>query len=470
MDRNDEVDTALGRLSVRQATTLAQTVEIQRSLGREILPTNIVLDGVRPPLRSGQAMRGPTVCRLICTGFEEFLTERTDEPRVAGLIPRKSIGPWWAAVWHVAKNEIAALTVRLRGLLATDATASLDAFAQEVQQAAAGWTAVIVARLDKPKPDPELEKHLRGPVADDVRAIARILPIAQPIATAINAMTILLERLRLMDGERIVDLPPEGVTLLKQYYIALSESHGTDARYLALAVTNRLVQPCQIFRLARALSWKPIDTLVAHTEFGCVGQRLVGDLHHLSQAIVGLVSPRHALPPPEEFSRQISRYMEEAESLLSEIGFRRDSPWGEAILRTRSDLAKALDRALMERFARWILAVMPHSSRDGGAPPAPDAGANVETALQSARFMQLLAQRGQRHGFALAARDALATVGTELELGADRVLKQLRQDPYGSSTLRSQLEATAKLFDIVFEEGRGQLLLRQIGNALRASA
>jgi hypothetical protein len=470
MDKKDQLHTALGRLSVRQTVTLAQTVEIQRSLGQEILPTNVVLDGVRPLLRDGQALRGPTVCRLICTGFEEFLTDRSDEPRVAGLIPRKSIGPWWAAVWHVAKNEIAALTVRLRSLLAKDATASLDAFAQEVQQAAAGWTAAIVAGLDKPKPDPELKKHLRGAVADDVRTIARILPIAQPIATSINALTILLERLHSMDGERIVDLRPEGVTLLKQYYIALSESHGTDARYLALAVANRLVQPCQILRLARALSWKPTDTLVTHTEFGCVGGRLVGDLHHLSQAIVSLVSPRHALPPPEELSRQISRYMEEAESLLNEIGFRRDSPWGEAILRTRSDLATALDRALMERFARCILAVMPHASRDSDTPTAPDASADVETALQSARFMQLLAQRGQRHGFGLAARDALAALGTELELEADRVLKQLRQDPRGSGTLRGQLEATARLFDVVFEEGRGPLLLRQIGNALRASA
>jgi hypothetical protein len=459
MEKKDQLHTALGRLSVRQAAKLAHAVELQRTLGRETLPTELVLDGVRPLLRDARAKRAPTICRLICNGLEEFLTDRSDEPRVAGLVPRKSIGPWWAALWHVAKDEIAALTVRLRSLLATEPASPLDAFTHDVQRAAAGWAATIVAELDKPKPDPNLKKHLRGALADDARAIAGILPLAQPIATAVKALTILLERLRLMDGERIVDLAPEGVTFLKQYYVALSESHGTDARYLALAVTNRLVQPCQILRLARALSWKPTDTLVAYTEFSCVGGRLIGDLQHMSRAIVTLVSHRNALPAAEELSRQLSRYMEDAESLLNEIGFRRDSPWGEAILRTRADLAVALDRALLQGFAESILATVPD---DGEA--APDAGANVETAIQSARFIQLLAQRGQRHGF------ALAVLGTELELKINHALRKLHQDPRGAGSLSQQLEAAAKLFDVVFEEGRGALLLRQIGNARRASA
>jgi hypothetical protein len=273
-----------------------------------------------------------------------------------------------------------------------------------------------------------------------------------------------------MDGERIVDLAPEAVTLLKQYYVALSASHGTDARYLALAVTNRLVQPCQILRLARALSWKPTDSLVANTEFGCVGGRLIGDLQHMSRAVMVLVSHRNALPPSEELSRRISRYMGEAESLLNEIGFRRDSPWGEAILRTRADLATALDRTLLQRFAQNVLAVTPDAHRDGDPKAAADAAANVEIALQSARFMQLLAQRGQRHGFALAASDTLHALGTELELRTNSALKRLQQHPRGAGTLPQQLEALATLFDVVFEDGRGRLLLRQIGNARRASA
>ena len=461
MDKNEKLHEALGRLSAREAAALAQAVELQRSLGAETLPTNAILDSVRPHLRDARPKRPPTVFRLICNGFDEFLTDRRDEPRIAGLIPRKSIGPWRAALWHVAKDEIAALTIKLRSALAKDPRAPFDALEREIQQAAARWAALVVADLNKPKPDPMLKKHLRGALADDARAIARILPVAQPIAAALRALTVLLERFHLMDGERILDLAPDGVTLLQQHYLALSNSHGADAFYLALAVTNRLARPYQILRLARALSWKPTETLIANTEFAYVGGRLIGDLQRMSREIVAMVIHRHRLPPPDELGRSISRYMEEAEALLNEIGFRRDSVWGEAILQTRNDLAAVLHEKLLQRFGQSILAIMPLDARDGAMPDNDAAGGNLETALQSARLIQLLAQRGHRHGFAQAARDTLSSLGIELERRANSALRELKRDP-DAAGLRPQLAAAAKLFDVVFEEGRGELLLRQM--------
>lgn len=469
MDKSEKLHEVLGRLSAREAARLAQVIELQRSLGQETLPTNTILDGVRPRLRDARPRRHPTVFRLICNAFDEFLTDRRDEPRIAGLIPRKSIAPWRAALWHVAKDEIALLTAKLRSSLAKDPRASFDALEREVQQAAARWAAVVVAELNKPKPDPVLKKHLRGALVDDARAIARILPVAQRISAAMLALTVLLERFHLMDGERILDFAPDGVTLIKQHYLALSTSHGADAIYLALAVTNRLARPYQILRLARALSWKPTDTLIANTEFSYVGGRLIGDLQRMSQEIVALISHRHKLPPPEELRSKISRYMEEAECLLNEIGFRRDSVWGEAILQTRAHLAAVLHDKLLQRFAQSILEIMPVGRRDGAVPRAADASSNLETALQSARLLQLLAQRGHRHGFAQGARNTLTTLGIELERRTNNALQELRREP-DTVGLRPQLAAAAKLFDVVFEEGRGQLLLRQMSLALRASA
>jgi hypothetical protein len=469
MDKNEKLHEALGRLSAQEAATLAQAVELQRSLGTETLPTNAILDVVRPRLRDARPRRHPTVFRLICNAFDEFLTDRRDEPRIAGLIPRKSVGPWRAVLWHIAKDEIAALTIKLRSTLAKDPRAPLDALEREIQQSAARWAALVVADLNKPKPDPVLKKQLRGALADDARAIARILPVAQPIAAAMRALTVLLERFHLMDGDRILDLAPDGVTLLKQHYLALSNSHGADAFYLALAVTNRLARPYQILRLARALSWKPTETLVANTEFSYVGGRLIGDLQRLSREIVAMVSHRHRLPPAEDLGRNIGHYMEEAEALLNEIGFRRDSAWGEAILQTRNDLAAVLHEKLLQRFGQNILAMMPLAPRDGFVPDSAEARGNLEAALQSARLIQLLAQRGHRHGFAQAARETLNGLRIELERRANSVLGELKRDP-DAVALRPQLEAVEKLFDVVFEEGRGALLLRQMSLALRASA
>lgn len=164
MDKNEKLHEVLGRLSAREAAAVARAVELQRSLGAETLPTNAILDGVRPRLRDARPRRHPTVFRLICNGFDEFLTDRRDEPRVAGLIPRRSIGPWRAALWHVAKDEIAVLTAKLRNALATNPRAPLDGLEREIQQAAARWALLVVADLNKLKPDPVLKSTCAVPL------------------------------------------------------------------------------------------------------------------------------------------------------------------------------------------------------------------------------------------------------------------------------------------------------------------
>jgi hypothetical protein len=464
VDRNEQLRQALNRLSARQAAALAQTVELQRSLGKAVVPTEAILDGVRPFLRDTRPQRHPTLCRLVCNGFEPFLTDREDEPRIEGLIPRAAIEPWWAAVRHVARDDIAALEDKLIALLAAEPSAALDGLEQDAQRSAARWSAAIVSELKRPRPAPDLIKCLPGAFVRDARVIARILPMSHAIAASLKALTRMLARLDAVDGDRIRELAPDAVTLLKQHYLALSEDHGTDARYLALAVTNRLVQPCQILRLGRALSWKPTDSLVAGTEFAWVGGRIVGDLQRLSRVIVSGVARREAVPAAA-LSRQILRYMNESEALLGEIGFRRDSAWGEAILQTRAELADALQRNLLPALVQRVLAAMP-PSRSGAAP----ARETLAEAVDAAGLLQLLARRGQRHGFAQAAREALNAACVEAEARTDSALRRLCRDPIIGESVRPQIEGAAMVFDILFEEGRGQLLLRQLANALRASA
>jgi hypothetical protein len=50
------------------------------------------------------------------------------------------------------------------------------------------------------------------------------------------------------------------------------------------------------------------------------------------------------------------------------------------------------------------------------------------------------------------------------------VIRRVYRDPASAEALRPQIEAAAKVFEILFEEGRGALLLRQLANGARASA
>lgn len=449
MNKTEQLRKTLGRLSDKQATALAHAVEMQRTLGQEIVPTELVLDGIRSRLRDARPRRVPTLCRLVCAGFEDFLTDRQDEPRIEGLIPRKVIKPWWSAVRHVAGDEVAAFDVKLKNLLAADPPPKLDTFRQQAQQAAAGWTAAIVSELAKPNPDPELRKHLSGYLVDDARTIAKILPIAPSLASSMVALTRLLGRLGLMNGARITDLPPPGIKLLKQHYVALTESRGADARFLAFAVMNRLEKRCQILRLGRALSWKPNDTMVANTEFSAVGSRVIGDLQHLTRQIVVQTAPNSPEPEAEALARDIVNYMEEAEALLSEFGFRRGSAWGDAILKTRADLAQALSRKFLQRFANKILDLVPPSD-DGRVDP---------DATPSSRTID----------GAQAVRETVTAFGTEVDTRVSALLRILQSDPTAhADAIRAQITAVAEPCNLIFDDGRGHVLLRRLGNVLRA--
>ncbi len=470
MDKNAQLRTALGCLNAKQAVALANAVEIQRAMGTETLPAGPILDALRARLREERPARIPDLRRLVVNALEEFLTDRSDEPRVDGLIPRATILPWWDAVRLLVPTEVDAMAVRLKDAIAKDPVAGAAGLQADAYQEAAKWAALVAAELAKPKSDLPVKKLLRGLLADDAKIIAEILSIAKPLTTAIRAMNRVLTHMRLIEERRILDLAPDAITSLKQNYLALSEAHGMSARYLALGVLNRLTQPNQILRLGRALSWKSNDTLVSGTEFGCVGARLIADLQRASQEISAQVSLRGPLPPVDELSQRLSRYFDECEGLLAEMGLRRDSPWGEAILKSRATAADAINRGILDRYTQVALAIMPQL-KDGEADVSatPPRG-SIPDAMAIGHFLQLLTQRGQRHGFAQAAREAIDALGTEIETRTADLIGEVRETPVHAATIEAQIDAGAKLCELLFDDGRGQLMRRRLANAMRATA
>ena len=132
-------------------------------------------------LRVTRPPRVPTLHRLICAGLEDFLSDRSDDPRLEGLVPRSSLTPWWQAAKLLAGSEIEALEARLREQLAAPAP-NLETLQQEAQEAAARWSAAIIAELAKPKPPLALRKLVPELIARDVDMIAHMLNVARPLA------------------------------------------------------------------------------------------------------------------------------------------------------------------------------------------------------------------------------------------------------------------------------------------------
>jgi hypothetical protein len=480
MDKNARLADALGNLPRKEALALAHAVEMQRLRGKETLPTDIVLAALRPHLQEARAPRVPTLRRLVCAIFDPFLTDREDEPRLLGRIARRAITPWWRAVGRIAGAELLALEQRLAALYETGPPVGLNDFALEAQEAASGWTQSLAAELSKPRADPAVRQLFpRAGLVADVKAMATILAMAGPLGNGFAAIERTLDTGSRLDGRFILDLGPDAVTLAKQHYGAISESHGMDAVLLAIGLLNRLRHPWHILRLGRAMSWKNNDAMLHDTEFGAVGERLVLGLKHLADDIVALAEQRAAPIDPIRFGAAVLAYMDEAEGLLGEFGFRRDSAWGETILQTRVALSNALDRDFLGRLAEQLVLakIVPVERRSGGtraiaANPdlgvLPDAAA-IADAVAAVRLIVLMAQRGTRHGLGQAAREAAEPLGEEITKRSGVLLEALQAAP-DHPAITAQLIAAGQVLDTMFEDGRGDTLMRRMRLASQASA
>jgi hypothetical protein len=470
MDKAQQLSAALGRLGEREALALARAVELARVRRKEDLPTDMVLAALRPRLQAAKAPRIANLRRLIVGLFVPFLSDREHDPRVPGIMARASIMPWWRALERIAGPEIIMLEDRLAVLVTTDQLGAIDDLAHEAREQAAGWTKYLGTELAKPKVDAGLRKLFprAGPVAD-VGVIAKILAMAEPLGAAFAGIDRTLGTR--LDGQRILEFTPEAVTAAKHHYLALSEAHGMDACYLALGLLNRLRQPSHILRLGRALSWKPNDTLLKDTEFGVIGERLILDLQRAAADIVALIGGRGLVPDIARLAATISDYMDEAEALVGEFGFRRDSPWGEAILQTRVALSDAIGRDLSLRIGQQsvlakILPVQRRSSSSGRglsaepelAVPTPEA---IGEATEAARFLLLMAQRGTRHGIGQTAREAIEELGSEIESRAATLIDVARE-AHGDPAVEAQMAAAVAILGMLFDDGRANILSRRL--------
>jgi hypothetical protein len=473
----------LNALPTSEAVMLARKLETQRALGQESLPAETVLAILRPQLRRVRPQRVPTLCRLACSGFEDFLVDRVDDPRLPGLIPRSAIAPWWQALERMAPQEVKNFAAEFARLVAASDWPGLERLGERLRSSARGWTDAVIAGFESRKlADAATRKALSDiGLQTDFAEIARILAIAEPLRQALDAVIAVAGRAGQGQGRRMLDFSPDAVTAAKQQYLRFAEMAGFDSRYFALGLMNRLERPWYVLRLGRALSWKPTDALLQDTELGIVGQRLIRDIEALVHELEGLMpSRRGRSPQAADYGRLhqiMSRYIETSEGMLSEFGFRRDSDWGEQILETRGALSRALDQDRLTLVAEAPLALLPQrrgvSARglasddpDLDTMPTPEA---LEQAVRAAKLLVLLMQKGGRHGLSSPARVIIEELGTEIDNRAAKLYDELAQRPT-HEVAASQLAAIIKVAEVLFEDDRATVMTRRLVNMQRSGA
>ena len=181
---------------------------------------------------------------------------------------------------------------------------------------------------------------------------------------------------------------------------------------------------------------------------------------------------RGALPSANALGTVLVQYLDESEGVLAEIGVRRDSPWGAAILQTRTDVADAFDEDFLDRYAEVVLALLPQGERPLRGPNLAEAPNrdSVVAASDAAAFLKLLTQRGQRHGFAKTAIETIDALGKEIEDRIEDLCEAARATPANAAIIEAQARAAAELCDELFTDGRSTQLMRRVTAALRASA
>lgn len=477
--KRDQLTALLKAIPPDKAVALARAVETMRQGDPGSFPADAVLDALAPALAAARRERYK-LQPMVLAAIDPFLTEDDATARAPGLLARSVVVPWWEAIRLVAAASFVALQGELDRLALLDDETPLAEFAVRVRGAAASATAQLIEQMKSSKAAPAIKTFAKNPEhLADVEQIGEILTAGEPLRTSIAAVMDLARRDEKMAGSVILDLSPAIVTETKRCYDTLSEGSGVETRLFALAILNRLDKPWHIFRLARALSWKRDATLVSNTELAVIGQRLLHDLDTTASA-VNAANPKGRMSSHlADFDRLrvlVGRYIECAEGLLGEIDLRRDSEWGEAMLRSRGKMRDALEEDRLETAANAILAILPerpadNKQRPGSAKAETPAAVSEATVAHAATAIQLLtfvSQRAGRQGFGSGARKVLDELSQDIHKRGEDLIADLRAEP-ADATLRTLLPPAIWLVETLFQDERGKTLLRRLNNELGAA-
>lgn len=250
---------------------------------------------------------------------------------------------------------------------------------------------------------------------------------------------------------------------LRAAYEALCEQAPEAAPLMLVVAMKRLARPAQILRAVKLIARQSNEAMVADTDCGMVGDRLLDEAE--------AVTPRLAPPKGRRFDadaalRALDAFAGVVAGMTEEFDLDRNGPWGKRLFALRSESALVLED-LCRRAVAAVEEVTPRRTdprTKHGAPnidrrPGEDA---VREAIDYVRFLKRSAINDERAAFASARAQALAQVVERIHAHADMLVGFAREGAAKAPGrwLKAHVNATARLVEAV-DGGDAAAILRR---------
>ncbi|HEY1961918.1 MAG TPA: hypothetical protein VGG69_05840 [Rhizomicrobium sp.] len=449
----------LGSLPVSIATRVARAVEVDKLNNGRVLPHELILESLRPTLRTSadHATRTPTPLRVFCRPFEDLLTNEARTQKQKGRILRSSITP----VWNWLAQEL--IPDVLNAYAISVKTAILGYRADEMRDRTAEfWKAAAAAIRTKLATDAGCKAArvaLNGDAAvEDAREIALMLSAAPDICE-------LQDRL----PQQIPSLTEDAIHAFRSVYDRLAETAPDAAPYLPLVVMNRLEKPWEALRLPLSISGKTQETMIANTDMGLVGEILFAAIETHCSAI--------RAAKPQQFNADallasVARFTTLSSGVVKEVELRRDGVWGQRLIKDRAAVAEVMD-GFMERAPKEVLTALPMQNMGSNGPKTPDFShpADAEKCDRAISYARLLAgcrPFASAASFAASLKRADDEIGMTLRSYNEEVVRELHGASDEKRLNAEQFAAVAtELTALLFSAEEGEFLRRR-GRAIIA--
>ncbi|HEY8950126.1 MAG TPA: hypothetical protein VIM56_14675 [Rhizomicrobium sp.] len=444
------------------ASRLAKAIEIDRLNEGHMLPHELILDGLRPVLRRGQADRAPTPLRLFCRPFEDLLTVTPRTQKQKGRISRGSIMPVWNWVSQtLVANAASAFSIGVKTSLLAGNTAEMMSHASQF------WSVASKAMLDALSSE-RSRKAVRVILEDDlIVADAREMALLLSIGSDVIELQEKLPR-------PLPSLTDEYVWKLRDIYDRLAVSAPEAAPYVAVLAMQRLERPWEALKLPMNVTRQTQDTLMSSTDMGLVGEILFGDIEYYT-AMIRAVRPNHF--DADALVGYLIGFTTLSTGMVKAIEMRRDGKWGQRLLSDRATVGEAMD-GFMERAAKEVSHALPtiKSGSYAGGPRVPDLAHHADPeksdrALAYARLVAGCRSFAGAASFGATNKEALDEISMMLKSYTEDLLKELRTVTGEKRTnAEAYLHLAAEIAALVFSQEESDLLRRRAKAALPAVA
>ena len=452
----------LGSLPMGIAGRLARAVEVDKLNNGKMLPHELILESLRPTLRSvDHSQRTQTPMRVFCRPFEDLLSNDPRQKKQKGRIARGSITP----VWNWLAQDL--IPEQLNAYSLAVKTAVMGYRADELRtRTAEFWKSASDAlrtKLGSESGRRAARTVLSGDaVVEDAAEMALMLPAGAEICELQDKLP-----------RTLPSLSEDMVQIFREAYERMATTHPDVAAYLPLVVMSRLERPWEALRLPLAVTRTSQETLIASTDMGLVGEILFAAIETHSTAIRATKANQFNA---DALLSNVEGFTTLSNGVVKEVELRRDGVWGQRLIKDRAAVAEVMD-GFMDRAPKEILAALPmqKSGSYSGGPKVPDMSRPADPeksdrALSYARLVAGCRRFAAAGSFAASLKRADEEIATALQSYNEEIVRELRAASEEKRLNAEQFAAIAtELTALLFSPEEGEFLRRRGRAALSSS-